>query len=52
LNNSGHNGALQYENAALVFQKKMKDSKAFEFNLPLAITPRLIPGSTQFMKYE
>jgi len=36
--------SMQYEYAALVFQKKIKDSKAFEFNLPLSIAPRFIEG--------
>jgi hypothetical protein len=43
-------GATQYEYAALVFQKKMKDSKAFEFNLPLSIAPRLVEGLKYIMK--
>lgn len=41
---------LNYDFPALVFQRKLKDSKAFEFNLPLSICPNLIHGVNYIMK--
>jgi len=41
---------LNYEYAALIFQRKSKDDKAFEFNLPLNVTPSLIEALNLIMK--
>ena len=41
---------LNYDFAALVFERKLKDSKSFEFNLPLSICPNLIRGINYIMK--
>jgi len=38
----GKAGSNSFEYAALVFQRKIKDEKAFEFNLPLNLAPNII----------
>ena len=41
---------LAYDYAALTFQRKTKDEKAFEFHLPLSITPNIIEALQFIMK--
>ena len=41
---------LSFEYAAVVFARKGKADKAFEFNLPLELAPRIISGLTLMMK--
>jgi hypothetical protein len=43
-------GGLSYDYAALTFQRKTRDEKAFEFNLPLTISPNLIQGLKLIMQ--
>ena len=42
--------APNFDFAALVFQKKTKDSRAFEFTLPMSLTGRLIEGLQYIVK--
>ena len=36
--------------AAIVIEKKLKDSRCFDFNLPLSVAPRMIAGLQEIMK--
>lgn len=42
--------ALAYDYAALTIQKKVKDQKAFEFNLPLSLAPNIIEALKLIIK--
>lgn len=43
-------GKKQYSFPAIVFLRKMKDEKAFEFNLPLSVGPKLVDALEIFLK--
>ncbi len=46
----GANAGLSYDYAALTFMRKIQNQKAFEFNLPLSLTPNIIEALKLIMK--
>ena len=44
------NGDGAFDYAALIIEKKMKDQRCFEFNIPLNLAPRLIDAVKEIMK--
>ena len=44
------NEGTQIDWAAIVIEKKMKDTRCFEFNIPLSIAPRMIAGLQEIIK--
>ena len=44
------NGDTGFDYAAVIIEKKMKDSRCFEFNFPLTLAPRMIDGLKEIIK--
>lgn len=47
----GKNNTLNFDYAAMIFHRKIKEDKSFEFNLPLSLAPKIIEG-IQFLIKE
>jgi hypothetical protein len=43
-------GGLTYDYAALTFQRKTKDEKSFDFNMPLSLCPSIIRALTHIIE--
>lgn len=49
--NENKKGGLAYDYAGLIFQRRTKDSKCYEFNMPLSLTPVII-NALQYLMAE
>lgn len=47
--NENKKGGLSYDYAGLIFQRRTKDSKCYEFNMPLSLTPVIISALNYIM---